>query len=33
MISSAYYGALKEQERLKDEFLYECRSLERSVSP
>ena len=28
MISSAYYGLLKEDERLKAEFLEECRSLE-----
>ena len=31
MISSAYYGELKEDERLKREFLQECRTLERSV--
>jgi hypothetical protein len=28
MISSAYYGLLKDDERLKAEFLEECRSLE-----
>jgi len=33
MISSAYYGVLKEDERLKREFLQECRTLERSVHP
>ncbi len=29
MISSAYYGLLKDDERLKAEFLEECRNLER----
>jgi GTP cyclohydrolase I len=33
MISSAFYGDLKENLRLKEEFLQECRSLERSVDP
>ena len=33
MISSAYYGELKDDERLKGEFLQECRTLERSVHP
>ena len=32
-ISSAYYGELKDDERLKGEFLQECRTLERSVHP
>jgi GTP cyclohydrolase I len=31
MISSAYFGALKDDERLKREFLQECRTLERSA--
>jgi GTP cyclohydrolase IA len=29
MISSAYYGLLKDDPKLKAEFLEECRSLER----
>jgi hypothetical protein len=29
MISSAYYGLLKDDERRKAEFLEECRTLER----
>jgi GTP cyclohydrolase I len=33
MISSVYYGDLKDKERLKEEFLQECRGLERSVHP
>jgi GTP cyclohydrolase I len=33
MISSAYYGDLKDKDRLKDEFLMECRGLEGSVHP
>ena len=33
MISSAYYGELKDDERLKGEFLQECRTLVRSVHP
>jgi GTP cyclohydrolase I len=33
MISSAYYGDLKEDRALKREFLQECRTLERSVHP
>jgi GTP cyclohydrolase I len=28
MISSAYYGLLKDDERLKAEFLEDCRNLE-----
>ena len=33
MISSAYYGDLKDNDRLKQEFLQECRSLEGSPQP
>ena len=33
MISSAYYGELKDDARLKREFLQECRTLERRVHP
>jgi hypothetical protein len=33
MISSAYYGLLEDDERLRAEFLAECRSLEGSVRP
>jgi len=33
MISSAYYGLLKDDERLKAEFLEECRSLEGRAHP
>ena len=33
MISSAYYGELKENVRLKEEFLQECHSLERDMDP
>ena len=33
MISSAYYGLLKDDARLKSEFLEECRTLEGRVGP
>lgn len=33
MISSAYFGELKTNERLKSEFLQECQGLERSGQP
>lgn len=33
MITSAYYGDLKDKERLKETFLQECRGLEGSVHP
>jgi GTP cyclohydrolase I len=32
MISSAYFGELKSNERMKSEFLQECQSLERSAN-
>jgi GTP cyclohydrolase I len=33
MISSAYYGELKDNPRLKDEFLRECRGLDGTGHP
>ena len=33
MISSAYYGDLKENTRLREEFLRECHNLERGMEP
>ena len=33
MVSSAYFGELKTNERLKSEFLHECLGLERGGQP